>query len=509
MIVSIAAWAVLSANYIAVNPQTLVNRFLNGVAEPIRGIGIRLTNRQKLDEKLSQTNTEIKSKFPLPLTEGAADLYSSNLSVLFANGIRWAPRPILQSYSAYTPALAILNSDRLVSAGTNRVFFKIEPIDWRYPALEDGKTWITLLTKYRASGVASDYVVLDKATDSNRDQVEVPISSFIGRLGEEFNVPDVSGAVVASIDIQPTRLGKLATLAFAPTPLRMAVTYDNGKQAEYRYVAEMGSSTFLLSPTVSTSKEFMAMQSVVAQDYFYGHKPTSIRIFDQGELGFLWKRDFKVHLSRVRIEPNEAVDAMLFQQPIKVGKFGEYKSSPDCFIDYVNEADPNGRPISTDSDLLRLKGWAMISAKEGIQSDGVSIALVSPDGSALIYPLDKSNREDVGIHFGHPDAKMVGFEDMLNIRAVDPVTDVRIVQKGRRALCLRSDLPHGAASPRSWVTCSRPQGHAPAHRQRVRDRAIAVAALAPRRRRAITPVDAARAPVCACSLLGAIDTSAA
>jgi hypothetical protein len=91
---------------------------------------------------------------PLPWQPaGTADMYGSALSRLLVSGLAWSPRPVLESYSAYTPALARLDADHLTGAAApDNVFFRPDPIDYRLPALEDGLSWPALLSLYMPAG---------------------------------------------------------------------------------------------------------------------------------------------------------------------------------------------------------------------------------------------------------------------------------------------------------------------------------------------------------------------
>lgn len=126
-----------------------VSRNFRGTFErPYQGARKRLTDGE-LKKEYDQHLAAIHSEFPIPRMSGTADIYSFNQSWLLASENTWAPRPVVQSYSAYTPELAQRNFLHLESAGApDNIIFRVEPIDGRLPSLEDGLSWPALIDGY-------------------------------------------------------------------------------------------------------------------------------------------------------------------------------------------------------------------------------------------------------------------------------------------------------------------------------------------------------------------------
>lgn len=426
-IAAVATWFFITANYLQTTPATMAARFADVISSSARGAYARVFDRAMLATELERSNARIRAKIPLSAT-GSTDLFPTDVAALFANHLDWVPRPVFQSYSAYTPRLEELNNQHLDTAGPDRLFVKIAPIDNRYPALEDGKSWITMIERYRAAGFSGGYAVLDRRPDAERI-IETPIATISGGLGQEISLRGMGGPLFVRIEVDPTITGRLLNLAFKPNQLRIELTYANGDKANFRYVAGMGPTGFLLSPTVATEEQFVALESPSRGEYFHGKAPVSFRIYEaESEWPASWRPNFMVKLSRLIIPGDESVDSLLFAAPTKLASLDGFKPTPDCFIDLTNDVDPNGRPITTQADLLRLRGWAMVGAKDGIQNDSVSLALVNADGSALVFPMKKTNRADVGAYFKHSEAVMVGFEDALNVKHIDGSKEVRVLQ---------------------------------------------------------------------------------
>ena len=74
----------------------------------------------------------------LPKVHGSVDIYPWGQSFLLARDMDYRPRPVIQSYLAYTQKLEELNAAHL--RGKNApdwIFFSFGTIDDRYTSLDD------------------------------------------------------------------------------------------------------------------------------------------------------------------------------------------------------------------------------------------------------------------------------------------------------------------------------------------------------------------------------------
>jgi hypothetical protein len=92
----------------------------------------------------------------------SVDLFSFNQGVLFSQGMNWQPRPVFQSYSAYTPFL--LEKNRDFFRGDNApeyVVFVSPALDGRLFSQEDSQALFEILRRYRV-------VSIDQSRDIDR-----------------------------------------------------------------------------------------------------------------------------------------------------------------------------------------------------------------------------------------------------------------------------------------------------------------------------------------------------
>ena len=207
--------------------------------------------------------TDGRRDFPLPPIPGRVDLYSYGQTILFANGLAYAPRPVMQSYSAYTPALARLNASYLRSArAPDNLLFAVQTIDDRFPSLDDGLSWPVLLTRYDPKsllGKQGGFLLLSRSANPRSFQM-IPLQTLSARFGEPVAVPAMSNNPLwAEIEINKSVVGRMALLFYKPPELRLTVILKNRSQQSFRLVPGQASGGFLLSPLIADTKAFAAL----------------------------------------------------------------------------------------------------------------------------------------------------------------------------------------------------------------------------------------------------------
>ena len=217
-----------------------VSRNFRGTFErPYQGARKRLTDGE-LKKEYDQHLAAIHSEFPIPRMSGTADIYSFNQSWLLASENTWAPRPVVQSYSAYTPELAQRNFLHLESAGApDNIIFRVEPIDGRLPSLEDGLSWPALIDGYSVTRLDPQAAYLRKrGTAQNPAPMKAAdLSKASHEFGEEVSLPEVNDALFAELEIAPTRSRKNSGnfIQAAPALSFRSIAQRQGDQVPRRF----------------------------------------------------------------------------------------------------------------------------------------------------------------------------------------------------------------------------------------------------------------------------------
>ena len=95
------------------------------------------------------------------------DVLPWETAIVRASGLHWAPLPVFQAYSAYTPLLDGLNRDALAEHGAAYYLYRYLAIDGRFPFGEAPATTTELLCRY---AVAAPRVTTAAATGTTRER---------------------------------------------------------------------------------------------------------------------------------------------------------------------------------------------------------------------------------------------------------------------------------------------------------------------------------------------------
>ena len=173
-----------------------------------------------LKEKRSKALKDIAIKQPLPNLEGSVDVFPWDQAVLLANNLDYNPRPIFQSYSAYTPKLIRKNIEHLSSLeAADYLLFDIKTIDNRYPTLDDGALWPTIWRNYDPVDHSSGFLILERRS-SPREVSLNEISKVNLEMGQYVSLPEINKPIWAKMKMQVSPLGKLLTLVFKAIKFR-------------------------------------------------------------------------------------------------------------------------------------------------------------------------------------------------------------------------------------------------------------------------------------------------
>ena len=259
----------------------------------------RISDPTYYEKEFNRSLLALKDKAHFPLLPGTTDIYSYDQSYLIASGNRWNPRPIFQSYSAYTPLLAEKNREHLLAdKAPDNIFFNIQPIDDRIPSMEDGASWPALLTRYEPHQFINGFLLLEKRKNGVATE-PVFLKYETCFLGETVKVSNQNELLSAQIKIQPTFLGRLLEFLFKPTQLKMVVTFENGTKKEYRLISKMILSGFLISPWIEEVKDFALLYGNI--NLLKEKRPVFFSIISEGFINFFWKKEYRVTFKELAI----------------------------------------------------------------------------------------------------------------------------------------------------------------------------------------------------------------
>ncbi len=179
------------------------------------------------------------------------------------NHFNYHPRPVFQSYSAYTPDLLERNAAFYRSEqAPSFVLCHLAVIDGHLPAMEDGPALLELFRRYRPVAREKDVLLLKRleAADTTR-AVEHPVLLQRGIAFEkEIQLDQLrAGPKLLFVRIEETLLGRLRRALFRPPPLFLNLRTQNGETYSYRLIPGMASSDFLLDPLLRSHEDMEAL----------------------------------------------------------------------------------------------------------------------------------------------------------------------------------------------------------------------------------------------------------
>ncbi len=243
--------------------------------QPVRTI----FDSQSLQKDYTNALAGYRHDYPLPLKAGEADLYHPCLAVMLAQGLTYRPRPLIQSCGAYSPALAQLNLAHLQTHPPENILLGINPIDGRYPALEDGPSWPELLARFNVEASEGRFVWLRRRSQSRQCQMdllwEIP---FV--LGEPISLPETNhGLLWAEMEINRSLAGDVVCMLYKPPVLWMSASLRGGQTLTFRIVPAMARSRFLLSPYIGSAESFALLASTNSAGELNRYQVDSIKVY--------------------------------------------------------------------------------------------------------------------------------------------------------------------------------------------------------------------------------------
>ena len=237
-----------------------------------------------IDRVHAASMAQIRGEWPLPAMAGTVDMYPPNQAVIFAYGLSYRPRPVFQSCSAYTAALENLNRRYVAGPGSpENILFGIAPIDWRFPALEDGLSWPELLTRYAPAGSTPQFLILKKRRVPLEYALE-PLSEY--QVGWDQTVTlqlPSDDPIWAEIDVRPTLEGRLMTIVYKPDLMVLALQTKDGHIHVCHLIPGMARCGFLLSPVIRTRQQFGLLYSDAGLGQFQGQTVAKIMLIGVGK----------------------------------------------------------------------------------------------------------------------------------------------------------------------------------------------------------------------------------
>ena len=424
----IGGWVWVAQANTDVSPRAVALRLADAVSSSARSVAQRVRDASRTFAAFERRRAEIADGFERPDELGRYDVYPIDQTPLLASELPWGPRPIVQSYSAYTPALAAMNAAHLVGPDApDHIMFDVRSLDNRYPSLDDGSSWPSLLSHYDHRGFLAGTSHLARSAVAHPATIEAPFLSRSVAFGENVALPDdESDGVWTRLEFHPSLAGHLASALFKAPLLFIDVTLRDGTSKTYRMVAGEGAAGFLLSPIIASARDFVALK-LGAGDLLSDRSVRSFRI-RQGVAYPFWGLDFHLTLSRLEVTPDPNDNDDLRGTATPGPPLTSIPIGGECALDSVAGQVPDEGTIRASSSSIPVEGWAMLSTAARTENDGVRLAIVDSAGHTFYAPGTKVTRHDLDTYFELPPNARIAFSSTADLRARHGNLNLSIVQ---------------------------------------------------------------------------------
>jgi hypothetical protein len=250
-----------------------------------------------------------------PRIQGSVDVYPWSDTITLPEGAHYSPRPIMQSYTAYTPALAELNAERLRhDRAPDYVVFRPNLVDLHCPGMDDGPSWPEILTRYDVTDVELPFLVLHRSKNPRLWKL-IPIEDRTVHAGEFVPLPPFGQSPIwAQIDMDKNLGGVLKMALYKAPIIVITAQYKDGRQQSFRLVPGMARSGFVLSPLIGDTLAFAALSSGEHQRLTQSEL-VSFMVSGNGEQQLSgYRPDMRLRLFRLEFPPHPMANSDDFRR---------------------------------------------------------------------------------------------------------------------------------------------------------------------------------------------------
>lgn len=247
---------------------------------------------------------EFKGKVPIPaqlpseftsvIGTSTVDSIPWDIASLYYNNLNYLPRPVIQSYSAYTPYLDGLSALKYASdSGPSFIIFSLDCIDGRYCWFDEMLTKLSILRRYVVRDSRGGKLLLERQSQPKLGVVE-DLSDGLGTFGQPISVPPSDDPLIWTPDIRNSPFGTLEKVFFRIAEFRIKLQLEDGSKRSFAGVMPILRGGVLVDRFVGTSED--------ARMYFNGEREALSRIASitvSSPAGGSFNNEFSYKFSRV------------------------------------------------------------------------------------------------------------------------------------------------------------------------------------------------------------------
>jgi hypothetical protein len=349
-----------------------------------------------------QSHTSISPTNLFLIKNQTIDIIPWDISTLWAYDLNWTPRPVMQSYSAYSQYLDSLDTKYYTSNTSPKyILFKYTSIDNRYPLFDEPSAFSTIIENYKYLNSDNNFLLLEKQINKNPQNLIFVNSSYVN-YGDWVDIPKIDNPVYAKIKINYSLLGKIMNLFFKPSQVNIQFYLDdrNCSTEKQRVIPELLNDGCYISNYIENQDDL----ELLIKDQLNFNIISKLKIIPDNYSHYLnnYLIEFYVKESSNAYKDTNQFDDVKLENPIldtnllklfDKSNFLEYSSAinntlqsnmnyPDYLLEDTSIYNSENKPF------LHISGWIF----SNITEQNMFIGLKDPlnvNNTSLIFPTNK------------------------------------------------------------------------------------------------------------------------
>lgn len=221
-----------------------------------------LVKSTKYKSEFNEINDEmipVNPSYLKAISTHSVDVIPQNISLMYRYQLQYNPRPVFQSYSAYSLYLDSLNSKKYtsVSAPEFLLFFD-GTIDDRVSFWDESVTKKSIYDHYELFDTLthpdSSYILF-RQRKSPLKHLAVDVANVTTKTNTWIQVPADTSNLYLYADVKYSVMGKLRRLLLQAPMLRVAFNYSDGSQKTYRCIPKILQTGVLINKGVTSNQD--------------------------------------------------------------------------------------------------------------------------------------------------------------------------------------------------------------------------------------------------------------
>lgn len=191
---------------------------------------------------------------------GTLDVFGHEQGIAILNRLNYTPRPVFQSYLAYTRRLLAANARFYgSSAAPQFVLMKLQTIDGRYPAADDAPALREIISRYEPLFGEQGYWLWQR-TEGMQHTAAREAADISLPFGRPFNLPP-GERLFLQLEIKKSVAGRLFDLIYKAPLLSLHTTDGTGSSRSFRLIPAMSAAGFQIAPQLLDTPQVATLRA--------------------------------------------------------------------------------------------------------------------------------------------------------------------------------------------------------------------------------------------------------